>query len=109
MYGGGGGCGGHHGGGFVGGYAGGHNGLSGVPGGKPKPLDESVKGKLIDLWYSGKAGEHGGNIQALSGPTGFPLWVSEVLWTFRTRDPVGSIPERMGSSVRQAQELFSGV
>jgi len=38
----------------------------------------SVKGKLIDLWYSGKAGEHGGNIQALSGPTGFPLWVSDV-------------------------------
>jgi hypothetical protein len=38
----------------------------------------SVKGKLIDLWYSGKAGEHGGNIQALSSPTGFPLWVSDV-------------------------------
>ena len=33
----------------------------------------SVKGKLIDLWYSGKACEHGGNIQALSAPTGFPL------------------------------------
>jgi hypothetical protein len=38
----------------------------------------SVKGKVIDLWYSGKVGEHGGNIQALSGPTGFPLWVSDV-------------------------------
>jgi hypothetical protein len=38
----------------------------------------SVKGKLIDLWYSGKACEHGGNIQALSAPTGFPLWVSGV-------------------------------
>jgi hypothetical protein len=38
----------------------------------------SVKGKLIDLWYSGKAHEHGGNIQALSAPTGFPLWVSDV-------------------------------
>ena len=38
----------------------------------------SVKGKQIDLWYSGKAHEHGGNIQALSAPTGFPLWVCDV-------------------------------
>jgi hypothetical protein len=38
----------------------------------------SVKGKLIDLWYSGKAHRHGGNIQAVFAPDGFPLWVSEV-------------------------------
>ena len=38
----------------------------------------SVKGKQIDLWYSGKAHEHGGNIQAVSGPNGFPLWAAEV-------------------------------
>jgi hypothetical protein len=38
----------------------------------------SKKGHQIDVWYSGKAHEHGGNIQALSEPTGFPLWVSEV-------------------------------
>jgi DDE superfamily endonuclease len=38
----------------------------------------SVKGKQIDAWYSGKAHEHGGNIQALSAPDGFPLWVAEV-------------------------------
>jgi hypothetical protein len=38
----------------------------------------SVKGEQIDLWYSGKAHEHGGNIQALSTPTGFPLWISDV-------------------------------
>jgi hypothetical protein len=38
----------------------------------------SVKGKRIDRWYSGKAHEHGGNIQALSAPDGFPLWVSDV-------------------------------
>jgi hypothetical protein len=38
----------------------------------------SVKGEPIDLWYSGKAHEHGGNIQALSAPNGFPLWVSVV-------------------------------
>jgi hypothetical protein len=38
----------------------------------------SVTGEPIDVWYSGKAHEHGGNIQALSAPSGFPLWVSEV-------------------------------
>lgn len=38
----------------------------------------SVKGKPIDVWYSGKAHEHGGNIQALSAPGGFPLWVADV-------------------------------
>lgn len=38
----------------------------------------SVKGKQIDLWYSGKAHEHGGNIQAVIEPDGFPLWVADV-------------------------------
>jgi hypothetical protein len=38
----------------------------------------SVQGKTIDLWYSGKAGEHGGNVQALLAPNGFPLWISNV-------------------------------
>ncbi|WP_371504346.1 transposase family protein [Allokutzneria sp. NRRL B-24872] len=38
----------------------------------------SVKGRLIDAWYSGKAHEPGGNIQALCAPDGFPLWVAEV-------------------------------
>lgn len=38
----------------------------------------SIKGHQIDAWYSGKAHAHGGNIQALSAPDGFPLWVSEV-------------------------------
>ncbi|HEX6467800.1 MAG TPA: transposase family protein [Streptosporangiaceae bacterium] len=36
----------------------------------------SVKGEQIDLWYSGKAHEHGGLIQAISAPDGFPLWTS---------------------------------
>jgi hypothetical protein len=36
----------------------------------------SVKGQAIDLWYSGKAHTHGGNIQAVLAPDGFPLWVS---------------------------------
>jgi hypothetical protein len=38
----------------------------------------SVKGEVIDLWYSGKAHIHGGNIQAVLAPGGFPLWVSDV-------------------------------
>jgi hypothetical protein len=38
----------------------------------------SVKGEIIDRWYSGKAHTHGGNIQAVAAPDGFPLWVSDV-------------------------------
>jgi hypothetical protein len=38
----------------------------------------SVNGEIIDLWYSGKAHTHGGNIQAVTAPDGFPLWVSPV-------------------------------
>jgi DDE superfamily endonuclease len=38
----------------------------------------SVQGELIDVWYSGKAHAHGGNIQAVIAPDGFPLWVSPV-------------------------------
>jgi len=38
----------------------------------------SVQGEAIDLWYSGKAHVHGGNIQAVLAPDGFPLWVSDV-------------------------------
>lgn len=36
----------------------------------------SVQGELIDVWYSGKAHTHGGNIQSVIAPDGFPLWVS---------------------------------
>lgn len=38
----------------------------------------SVNGDSIDLWYSGKSHEHGGNVQALFAPNGFPLWLSHV-------------------------------
>jgi hypothetical protein len=37
----------------------------------------SAKGEVIDLWYSGKAHAHGGNIQAVTAPGGFPLWISQ--------------------------------
>src|SRR5215471_14554905 len=52
--------------------------------GKVTPADRckeptvSVKGEVIDLWYSGKAHTHGGSIQAVLAPGGFPLWVSDV-------------------------------
>ena len=38
----------------------------------------SVRGEVIDLWYSGKAHAHGSNIQAVIAPDGFALWVSDV-------------------------------
>jgi hypothetical protein len=31
-----------------------------------------------DVWYSGEHKRHGGNIQVLTDPTGFPVWTSEV-------------------------------
>jgi hypothetical protein len=37
----------------------------------------SVKGEVIDRWYSGKARTYGGNVQAVTAPGGFPLWVSD--------------------------------
>ena len=36
----------------------------------------SRKGEAIDLWYSGKTHDFGGNIRALFYPSGIPLWVS---------------------------------
>jgi hypothetical protein len=38
----------------------------------------SGSGEVIDLWYSGKAHAHDGNLQAVFAPDGFPLWFSEV-------------------------------
>ncbi len=31
-----------------------------------------------DLWWSGKHKHHGGNVQVLSAPDGWPLWISDV-------------------------------
>jgi hypothetical protein len=39
----------------------------------------SRKGREIDLWYSGKKKDFGGNIQGLFYPGGMPMWVSGVL------------------------------
>jgi len=32
----------------------------------------------VDLWWSGKHANHGGNIQVITTPDGWPLWTSEV-------------------------------
>jgi DDE superfamily endonuclease len=48
-----------------------------IPADRCKEPTVSVKGQVIDLWYSGKAHTHGGNIQAVLAPGGFPLWVSD--------------------------------
>jgi hypothetical protein len=48
-----------------------------IPADRCKEPAVSVKGQVIDLWYSGKAHTHGGNIQAVLAPGGFPLWVSD--------------------------------
>jgi hypothetical protein len=49
-----------------------------VPADRCREKTIGVRGEIIDLWYSGKAHTHGGNIQAVLAPDGFPLWVSEV-------------------------------
>jgi hypothetical protein len=49
-----------------------------IPSDRCKEPAISVKGEVIDVWYSGKAHTHGGNIQAVLAPDGFPLWVSPV-------------------------------
>jgi DDE superfamily endonuclease len=49
-----------------------------IPGDRCRTKTRSVKGELIDLWYSGKAHCHGGNIQAVALPDGFPVWISDI-------------------------------
>ncbi|SHN52902.1 DDE superfamily endonuclease [Geodermatophilus obscurus] len=35
-------------------------------------------GRRVDLWWSGKHAAHGGNIQVIAAPDGWPLWTSPV-------------------------------
>jgi DDE superfamily endonuclease len=48
-----------------------------IPADRCRQKTVSVRGEVIDLWYSGKAHTHGANIQAVIAPDGFPLWVSQ--------------------------------
>jgi DDE superfamily endonuclease len=49
-----------------------------IPADRCREKTVSVRGEVIDLWYSGKARAHGGNIQAVLAPDGFPLWIPPV-------------------------------
>jgi hypothetical protein len=35
-------------------------------------------GRTVDLWWSGKHHHHGGNVQVVTAPDGWPLWTSPV-------------------------------
>jgi hypothetical protein len=35
-------------------------------------------GRRVDLWWSGKHGCHGGNVQVVAAPDGWPIWTSPV-------------------------------
>src|SRR3954453_20961662 len=35
-------------------------------------------GRQVDLWWSGKHAAHGGNVQVIAAPDGWPLWTSGV-------------------------------
>jgi hypothetical protein len=41
-------------------------------------IDTSGPTAGVDLWWSGKHKHHGGNIQVVSAPDGWPLWTSDV-------------------------------
>jgi hypothetical protein len=67
----------------------------------------SVRGEVIDLWYSGKAHAHGGNVQAVLAPDGFLLWVSQVEPSSVARHhrrprpcPARALPGRRGRPAR---------
>jgi hypothetical protein len=38
----------------------------------------TADGRVVDLWWSGKHHHHGGNVQVVTAPDGWPLWVSDV-------------------------------
>jgi hypothetical protein len=38
----------------------------------------NTRGRETDLWYSGKHKHHGGNVQVITAPDGYPLWTSPV-------------------------------
>jgi hypothetical protein len=46
----------------------------------PTPLCSRAIGPTagVDLWWSGKHHHHGGNVQVITAPDGWPLWTSDV-------------------------------
>jgi hypothetical protein len=46
---------------------------------RSKAIGPTVRdGRTVDLWWSGKHHHHGGNVQVVTAPDGWPLWVSPV-------------------------------
>jgi hypothetical protein len=70
------------------------HGVPGRPGGRPlarapgrtlvrtdrsKAVGPTVRdGRPVDLWWPGKHHHHGGNVQVVTAPDGWPLWTSGV-------------------------------
>ncbi len=45
----------------------------------PGPTARTDRGdRRVDLWWSGKHAAHGGNVQVIAAPDGWPLWTSDV-------------------------------
>jgi DDE superfamily endonuclease len=69
-----------------------------IPADRCREKTLSVRGEVIDLWYSGKAHAPGGNIQAVLAPDGFPLWVS--------RAEPGSVHDITAARLRALPALY---
>lgn len=57
-----------------------------------------------DLWYSGKHKQHGGNVQVLGGPDGYPEWVSPA----EPGRPMTSPPPASTPSLRSTPPQYGG-
>jgi hypothetical protein len=56
-----------------------HTDRSSEPGPTPaNPRKSGPKRARVDLWWSGKHHGHGGNVQVVTAPDGWPLWTSTV-------------------------------
>ena len=51
------------------------------------------KGRRVDLWWSGKHRRHGGNVQVVTAPDGWPLWVHRCALSANTT-PAAPTPSR---------------
>ncbi len=63
-----------------------------IPADRCREKTVSVRGDLIDVWYSGKTHAHGGSIQAVIAPDGFR----------RTLQHITASPSKIGDIARAA-------
>lgn len=69
-----------------------------IPSDRCRTKTKSVKGETINLWYSGKARRFGANVQAVSLPGGFPIWISDA-------EP-GSVPDITAARISALPALY---